>query len=193
MARIPKVEYKVNLTDLFGERLDLTEATKEAIGQAIIDKIINRTQDNLDKNNNSLGTYSSSYKDSPDFKILKGNKSLVDLTATGDMLGNIDIIKITPQTIVFGFPDGTQNTKAYGHISGMKGHPVLDGKVQKRDFFGLPNEDLDKIADEFRDDAEQVDRINNAQTREDLDREVLSLIDELNIESREAIADFEEG
>jgi phage gpG-like protein len=180
MARIPKVEYKINLETMFAARLDIDDATKEAIGQAIIDKIVERTQDNLDKNNKSLGSYSKSYRSSVEFEILKGAKRAVDLTATGDMLAALTITKTTPQTITIGFNDTEQNTKAYGHISGMEGHPVLEGRVQKRDFMGLPDEELNKISADFAFDVEQIDRIQNATTRQELDQAVLSYIDELS-------------
>lgn len=180
MSRIPKVEFKVNLEDLFGERLDLNEATKQAIGQAIIDRIVERTQDNKDKNGRSLGTYSKSYKDSTDFKILKGAEKLVNLTATGDMLAALTITKTTPQTITIGYDDPAENAKAYGHISGMEGHPVLEGKVPKRDFMGLPDKDLQDIASDFESDVRAIDAIESATTREELNRSILDVIDEFN-------------
>jgi len=177
---IPKVKYTVNLQDLFGARLDLDESTKQAIGQAIIDKIVERTQNNLDKNDKSLGHYSKSYKATADFAILKGRKNLVDLTATGDMLAALTITKMTPQTITIGFNDTEQNAKAYGHISGFKGHPVLEGLVQERDFLGLPDGELENIGSQYESDANTIDSIQSATTRDQLNKSILDYIDELN-------------
>jgi len=175
-----KAEYKVNLADLFGERLDLDESTKSAIGQAIIDKIVERTQDNKDKNGRSLGSYSKSYKSTIDFAVLKGRTSAVDLTATGDMLAALTITKSTPQTITIGFDDPNENDKAYGHISGFEGHPVLEGKVRKRDFLGLPMGELNTIANDFKDDVRTIDSIQGATTRDELNKSILDYLDELN-------------
>lgn len=179
MARIPQVKFKVNLDDLFGERLNVNRATREAIGQAIIDRITERTQDGIDKKGRSMGSYSAAYKASLAFKVTKGGQSTVNLTQTGDMLGSLTIIDQSPRTITIGFDDPRENTKAYGHISGMAGHPVLDGKVKPRDFLGLPKTDLDAIASEFEDQAKAIDSIEDASTREELDSAITNLLDQL--------------
>jgi hypothetical protein len=180
MAKVPKLKYKINIDDLFGGRYKTNPATRAAIGQAIIDRIVERTQsENVDRFGKSLGTYSPSYRDSLDFKVLKGSERVVNLTATGDMLGSMTITEQTPRTITIGWTDSEQNTKAYGHISGMKGHPVLQGKVKPRDFFGLPKSDLEAIASEFEDQVIAVDRIESAETREQLDGAILDIIAEL--------------
>jgi len=182
MARIPQVKFKINLDDLFGERLDVSRSTREAIGQAVIDRIVERTQSGIDKFGRSMGAYSKSYRDSLAFKVTKGGQKEVNLTQTGDMLGSLTIVDQTARTLTIGYDDSEQNTKAYGHISGMQGHPVLDGKVKKRDFLGLPKSELEKIASEFETQAKQVDAIENASTRQQLDQVVTDLIDQLNSE-----------
>jgi hypothetical protein len=180
MARIPQVKFKINLDQLFGERLNVNRSTREAIGQAVIDRIVERTQSGIDKFGRSLGRYSPSYKSSLAFKVTKGGDSIVNLTQTGDMLGSLTIVEQSDRTLTIGFDDSDQNVKAYGHISGMEGHPVLEGKVKKRDFMGLPKGELDKIASEFESQAKQVDSIENATTREELDQAITDLIDELS-------------
>lgn len=180
----PKVKYKINLNDLFGERLNLNRATREAIGQAIIDKIVERTSEqNIDKFGRSLGSYSESYAKSLDGQVYGKRKGgPVSLLASGDMLGSLTIIEQTPQTITLGFEDRLQNDKAYGHISGMQGHPILDGKVKKRDFLGLPKNELQAIAADFDDRAKAIDAIESAASREDLDKAIVDLIEEIGSE-----------
>lgn len=180
MAKVPQVKFKVNLEDLFGERLSLNRSTREAIGQALIDRIVERTQDGIDKFGKSMGGYSPAYKKSLAFKVTKGGQSQVNLTQTGDMLGSLTILEETAQTITLGFDDSDQNAKAFGHISGMQGHPVLDGKVKKRDFMGLPAKDLKAIASQFEDQARRVDAIDSAKTRAELDQAITNLIDEVS-------------
>lgn len=184
MSRVPKLTYKVNLENLFGGRYDLSESIKQAIGQEIIDRIAKRTtEEKEDKHGDSLGTYSKSYGES-DFAKIFGKKAgqRVNLTATGDMLASMDIKDTTAQTITIHFDDDEQNAKAYGHISGMKGHPFLDGKVQKRDFFGLPKEELESIAAEFESDVVAIDKILGAETHDELNESILDLIKDLGTE-----------
>lgn len=184
MAKIPKVKFKVNLAELFGDGARFTPASRQAIGQAIIDRIIERTADeNIDKYGRSLGSYSKSYADSL-FGQVHGKRAgaPVTLRATGDMLGTMDIVDQSRDTITLGFGDAIQNAKAYGHISGMAGHPTLDGKVKKRDFFGLPQKELDAIASDFEDDVRQITRIERTTTREQFEQAVLDTISEMEME-----------
>lgn len=183
MARVPQVKLKINLDELFGDQYDVNRATREAIGQAIIDRIVERTQEqHIDKFGRSLGRYSKSYKESLGFQVTKKGETEVNLTQTGDMLASITILDQSPRTITIGFDDSTQNVKAYGHISGMEGHPVLEGRVKKRDFFGLPKSELDAIAAQFIDQVKLVDAIENATTREELDQATVRLIDQISEE-----------
>ena len=170
----PKVTYKVNLGNMFDGAVRIPDGMKESIGQEIIDRIVERTQDGIDKNGASLGKYK---QDNDIFGKSKGGR--VNLTQTEDMLSALTIIGTTAKTLTIGYTDKTENDKAYGHISGFKGHPTLAGKVQKRDFLGLPTKDLGAIAKDFQDDVDTVTRVDQAQTRQDLDREVLSYLDEL--------------
>jgi hypothetical protein len=181
VARHPKVQFKVSLEELFGERLDLNQSIKESIGQAIIDRIVQRTsEDSIDRYGKSLGKYSKSYAKSL-FGQVYGKKAGGDVTllATGDMLGGMNVIAQTSQSITIGFDQDEQNTKAYGHVSGMQGHPTLEGKVKKRDFMGLPKSELDAIAAEFEADAKRIDAIQNAETRDQLDSAVIDIIAQL--------------
>jgi hypothetical protein len=57
--RIPKVKFKINLDDLFGGSYQYGKSTKEALGQAIIDRIVYRTQEKrIDKFGEKLAGYS---------------------------------------------------------------------------------------------------------------------------------------
>lgn len=182
MARIPKLKFKVNLDQLFGSRTDVDSATRQAIGQAIIDRITARTsEDGVDKNGRKLGKYSKSYAKSLDGQVF-GKKSggPVTLLATGDMLGGMTIIEESARTLTIGWDDSAQNAKAYGHISGMAGHPFLDGKVPERDFFGLPKGELESIASDFEAQVTDIDTINKSQSREELDQAVESIIKDLS-------------
>ena len=176
MARVPKVKFKINLAEIFGSR-DFGRGTKEAIGQAVIDRIVERTQTGIDKNGKRFKGYSAAYKDSLAFKV-NGKSDLVNLTLTEDMLSSMTIIEQTAQTITIGFDDSTENAKAYGHISGMEGHPTIKkGKV--RDFLGLPQRDIDLITDEFQSEVDIVSSIGRSGSREAFEDNILRAIDAL--------------
>lgn len=123
---------------------------KEVIGQAIIDKIQERTQSNKSRTGSSFKRYSKSYKSSLDFKAA-GKSSTVNLTLTGDMLNLMDITDDTGNTITIGWDESDEAAKAHGHITGNRRGPGV-----KRDFFGLPAGELDKIVNEFKSEIKEV-------------------------------------
>jgi phage gpG-like protein len=114
---------------------------KTIYGQRLVDQIVDRTQDSLDKNGKPLGTYKASYKDTVIFKLYKGNKQTVDLTLTGDMLSSL---RARPKGnyIIINLEGEENRSKAQGHISGIYGKK---GRTAPRDFLGLPKDVEEKI------------------------------------------------
>lgn len=175
--RIPKVKFKVNLDELFGADLSYGPATRQAIGQAVIDQIVKRTQeDRKDKNGKPLKGYSKTYAQTLEAKIAgKSQGEPADLTLHGDMLGSLTIIDQTSKTITIGFDDSKENAKAYGHISGMEGHPTIKkGKV--RDFLGLMPSEKKQIAKAFADDVEAVSDVKRSKSRQTFQEKILQAI-----------------
>lgn len=115
-----------DLEELLGYRP--TAKQKELFADLVIDKMVDRTIQGKDINNRKFRRYSKDYAEK------KGvSTSSVDLTLTGDMLNSISD-KTSGKVKVEIAQDETP--KAYGHISGMEGHPIIkNGKV--RDFFGF--------------------------------------------------------
>lgn len=142
MGRVRKLKLKFNLSELFGETIPDDAGLREAIGGAIIERIRERTQDGVDKNGRKFKKYSEAYKNSADFAAFGKNENEVNMTLSGDMLGSLDIIEQTKQTIAIGFADDDQNVKAFNHVTG--------DTVPQRDFFGLPKKELMNIVEEFR-------------------------------------------
>jgi phage gpG-like protein len=154
-----KVAQKFNLEDIFGVDFSDRPDLKAQIGQAIIDKIIERTSKGEGRGGSPLWTYSTSYKESKKFEQY-GKSSTVNMELTGSMLDSIDIIKDNGNEIEIGFggPDKElQNAKAYGHETGMKGHRFLAGKVPKRPFFGLTGDEVKEIKSQFKDEVSQIE------------------------------------
>jgi hypothetical protein len=116
---------------------------KEAIGQAIIDFIRDRTESGVDVAGKRFDSYSKDYKDSDAFKAY-GKTNKVNLSQTGDMLQLMDIVNSDGNTIKIGWEDTVENAKAYNHNIG--------DTVKKRQFFGVTSEDIKKLSKEFKPD-----------------------------------------
>jgi hypothetical protein len=163
----PKVRYKINLKDLFDGVSVEDKALREAIGGAIIERIKSRAESGVDKNGNKFKPYSQSYKESLQFKAF-GKSNQVDMTLTGDMLGTLEMVKDSPNQLVFGWEDETQNAKAYNHTTG--------DTVPKRDFFGLPKEEVEEIVSEFSEDVKSFKDLAESRGTSDFDRTAVSFI-----------------
>lgn len=142
--------------DEVSQEIDLSEygieddVTALLIGQDMIDLIKERTREqNKSVHNRSLADYSDSYIESDEFEAFNKSENDVNLTLTGDMIDSLDVISYSPTKIKIGWEDELNNAKAYGHITGMEGHPWLEGKVKKRDFFGVSKSDLEKIISKY--------------------------------------------
>ena len=114
------------------------------IGQEIIDYIVERTQEGTDKRGKPFKKLS---KDYAKFKRSIGAGGQADLTLSGDMLGELDIISDKNGEITLGFEDSEQNDKADGHITGMRGKGV------KRDFLGVWKYEVAEIIKDLENDG----------------------------------------
>ena len=71
------------------------------------------------------------------------------MTLTGDMLSTMFAEESNGKLkLAFDGPDN--NVKAFAHQTGFKNHPTLEGKVRPREFFGITDSELAKIAKEFK-------------------------------------------
>lgn len=133
----------VDLDEMFGMIVPDSTSFRQRVGQAIIDKIRERTEDkNVDINGKNFRKYSKEYQESDDFKAYGKSADNVNLKQTGDMMGLMDIVDEGKNKITIGWNDGFQAKKAHGHITGHVG--------VERDFLGLPLSDLSAIAAEFK-------------------------------------------
>lgn len=127
---------------------------RREFGRRVIEEIKNRTQrDNIDKDGRTFKKYSKSYKESLAFQVY-GKSSTVNLTLSGEMLANMDVVGTPARSVVIAFPSQEQNDKAHGHVFGGGFRSALP----VRDFFGLPEKDqckiLNKTIKDFNADAE---------------------------------------
>jgi hypothetical protein len=90
---------------------------------------------------------------SKDYSKFKGSKE-ANMDLNGDMLDSLDY-EVSKGELYVGWFDSDQAVKAYGHTTGMKGHPFLDGVAPKRKL--LPT-DKEKFTAEIRSGVEEIVR-----------------------------------
>jgi len=139
MARL-----EVNLDELFGTLTPNSTEFRQSVGQAIIDKIRDRTANGINKDGKRFKDYSTEYSNSIEFAAYGKSKGQPNLKQTGDMLGFLDIIDEEKNKIVIGWTDENEAGKAHGHITGSVG--------VTRDFLGLPDSELKVIVADFMPD-----------------------------------------
>lgn len=126
----------------------LTPEQRELLGEKIVDKIRERTKDGLSATGRPFKGYSKEYKESLDFKIA-GKSSTVDLSSTGDMLAELDVIKNNNRYILVGYEkDHPDAGKVQGNVTGEYGNPRP--VTRPRDFIGLPKKWVDILAEEVK-------------------------------------------
>lgn len=139
--------YKIQISKYFGSAI-VDEAIATQFAQSIMDKIIERTKSGIDKNGRPFKRYSKNYIKSLAFKAFNKDAGEVNLTLSGAMLGTMDVLSATSREIEIGWTDDLENAKANNHITG--------DTVPKRDFLGLPDKEIQKIADQYKADIIQA-------------------------------------
>lgn len=115
---------------------------RDAIGQEIIDRIIERTRnEQKDRFGENFPAYSKSYEKE------KGS-STVDLTMTGAMLDELQVLSHRRGEVVIGYDASSElNGRAEGNIKGSYGGS--DNPSRARDFLGIEDTDLEAILGRF--------------------------------------------
>lgn len=125
-----------------------SQEEREAIAFELIDKIIERTKKGIDRKGNQFPSYSDSYTGSLDFKIAGKSKNKINLTLSGDMLADLQLLNHDKGEIVIGFENGSDsNAKAEGNIKGTYGQKTSTGK--KRDFLGVQEKELREVLEKY--------------------------------------------
>lgn len=151
---LKKIEQEIDLSEFFpGVDFSQERALKEAIGQAIIDKIASRTEAGEGIKFSASGQgrsvslhspYSKEYSESLDFKAAGKKRTKINMTLTGDMLAGVDLeIGSSGKFKVVVAED--QVPKAYNHIVG--------DTVPQRPWFGVSKSELKEILKDFRADV----------------------------------------
>ena len=174
-----EVSQTIDLNELFGVNFSGNSGLAQAIGQAIIDKMLERTASGVGVDGKKLKSpYSPEYSNSLEFKAFGKSKNKVNMELTGQMLGTIDIVDASRGRIKIGWSDSEENAKAYNHNVG--------DTVPKRPFFGVSESDLKDIKEQYIDRVKQ----ETAGLQSEQDRTISEIIKRLN--PRNAFS-FDEG
>lgn len=153
-----EVSQTIDVKKILGDASGIASVS-EAFAQALIDRMVERTQEGRDVNGKLFPKYSNSYAQSLAFKVFGKSKGNVNMTLTGDMLASIEP-DIDQGKIKLSVTGSDNILKAFAHMTGYKGHPVLEGKP-KREFFGVSDADLEKIKRKFIPDLSKEARKND--------------------------------
>jgi hypothetical protein len=116
-----------------------TKRERLAIGQEVIDFIVDRTSRSQDVQGGRFKKYSPEYVDSKAFKIAGKREGKVNLTLTGDMLTDIKVLSQKKGEIVVGYSKKTKFS-----------HDKAEGNNKDREFLGIMYKDLNnKILNKF--------------------------------------------
>lgn len=165
-----KVYQKFNLKEIFGVEFGDKPELKEAIAQAIIEKIKTRTEDGLaiGGKRELKSPYSNEYAKSLAFKAAGKSKRKVNMSLSGDMLGLLDMINDTKNTIEIGWDDD-QAPKAYNHNTG--------DTVPKRPFFGLNETEIRELKKQFKSEVVEAAKALEDEGRDAFTERALALLD----------------
>jgi phage gpG-like protein len=171
-----KVYQRFNLKDLFGIDFSDMPELKQAFGQAVIDKILTRTEKGDWRANSSpskkADSYSKAYENSLAFKAAGKTKGKVNMKLFGDMLGTMDIIEDTPNTITVGWNDELQSAKAYNHNTG--------DTLPRRPFFGLSASETTKLKNDLKDQVLEAVQSLKEDGRDAFTEKAMAIIDQLS-------------
>jgi hypothetical protein len=123
---------------------DLKPAQRTELADLVIEHIVERTQNNKDKDGRKFPPYSKSYIKSLDFANAGKSKSDVNLTLSGDMLAALKLLNQKNSEITIGFDRGAdENARAEGNILGSYGGEP--NKKKARDFLGIEEKKLRQL------------------------------------------------
>ena len=164
----------MNLKEIFGVDLQGKEELKLAMAEALLQKMLDKTAKGKSRTGKVFKKYSKAYMASEDFKAF-GKTSKVNLDLTGDMLGLIEVIDESPNTVTLGWDDKTEAAKAHGHINGNK-----VTRLPVRDFFGLNQKDIAAVKNKFTSELSSLAEATDKQ------KAILAFIERLEEEDGQA-------
>jgi hypothetical protein len=154
---LSEVSQTIDLKEITGVDLSKDPALRREIGQTVIDYIRERTADGkaIGGNRDLKKPYSERYTDTPEFKAADKSRNEINMSLTGSMISDLDILAERGSKIKIGFTDTTETLKAYNHNTG--------DTVPKRDFFGVTEKEMSEILKPY---AKDIDKIKEEPTKQ---------------------------
>lgn len=149
------VELAIDLSDLFGVD-SIDEALAMSIGADLVERIVDITESGRSPKGASFKKYDEDYIESEEFKAAGKSSSEVNLTLYGDMLAQLEPIRVEGGRVILGWNDTTQQKKAYAHMTGFKGHPTIKNGP-RREFLAVTQGMLDDIRERYIDQIKRPD------------------------------------
>lgn len=117
------------------------------IADLVIERIVERTREGVDRRGNPFPDYTDAYVNSQDFKNAGKSASDINLQLSGDMLAALTVLKEGSDKIRIGFENGSdENARADGNIRGTYGK-ARGSRKKARDFLGIDRSELRAIID----------------------------------------------
>ncbi len=146
------VSQNIDLSEIVGVSFAGESGLRQQAAQLLIDYMKTRTHDrNVDVDGKAFPKYSEAYKNSTVFKLLKGSGGDVNMTLTGNMLGDVDMLGDTADSVRIGFRDGNEILKAFNHNTG--------DTVPRRAFFGVTKREIREVLE--RGMGEDIQRLRS--------------------------------
>lgn len=160
-----EVSLEIDL-DKIDRRLKRNPDVMNAIGQAIIDKMVEKSNNLVDwQGKRFISPYSDSYEKSAAFKAAGKSKNQVNLELSGEMLDSIDILELNSSKIKIGINNETA-PRAMGHTTGFAGHPTIPNGKYKRDFMGISKKEVEEIAGQFSEALDELEQERSQRLRD---------------------------
>jgi len=171
-----KVEQTLDVSKILGVDVSGNPRLVQEVGQALLDRIIDRTvDDNEDVSGNRFDSYSKAYRESEDWDEFGKSASDINLSLTGDMMDSLDFkTKGSKVTIKV---SKNETGKAFGNISGIRGKNK--SVINPRDWFGVSAKDVKKVKSKFKDDIANIkDEVSTANEQAVTDLLTVSFVDQ---------------
>jgi len=146
------VAQEFDLEEILGVDLSGDETLAAEIGQDVVQFIQDRSLNGKGIGGKKLKSpYSKAYTKTTEFEVAGKSATDINMRLTGEMIDSIEVLDFDGQVLTVGI-EGDQAPKAHGHMTGKNG----EVPAMKREFFGLTENELEKILNNYSDRIEQL-------------------------------------
>jgi hypothetical protein len=152
------VAQEFDLEEILGVDLSQDETLAAEIGQDVIEFIQKRSLDGQGIGGKKLKSpYSKAYTKTTEFEVAGKAPTDVNMRLTGEMIDSIEVLDFDGSVLTVGI-EGDQAPKAHGHMTGKNG----EVPAMQREFFGLTENELEKILDNY---SSRIDQLKESESQ----------------------------